>query len=159
MIRIDIAKLRKMAGLTQRELAEKIEIHQSFLSSIENGRSRLPENKLQKIKDVLGIDNIDDYIIENQEHDKAFIAQAQHLQDCKNNDSISKLLEHFHAISHQNNKDIKHNEAKLHDRIETLSYRNEKLSHRVDELRETIDSLRDENYRLKELLLNNSISF
>lgn len=159
MRRIDIAKLRKMAGLTQRELADKIDIHQSFLSSIENGRSRLPENKLEKIKEIVGIDNLDDYMIEESEPDHASVARTQHVHENQPNDSITKLLEHFHAIAHQNDKSIHQNEAKLAQRIESLTERNERLSQRVDELRDEVDRLRDENYRLKELLLSHSISF
>lgn len=159
MTRIDIAKLRKMAGLTQRELADKIDIHQSFLSSIENGRSRLPENKLEKIKEIIGIDNFDDYIIEEPEPDHSSVSHQQHVHETQPNDSITKLLEHFHAIAHQNDKSNHQNEAKMIQRIENLTERNERLSQRVDELRDTVDKLRDENYRLKELLLSNSISF
>ena len=35
MERIDIAKLRKEAGISQRELADKLQIRPSFLSAIE----------------------------------------------------------------------------------------------------------------------------
>lgn len=159
MTRIDIAKLRKMAGLTQRELADKIDIHQSFLSSIENGRSRLPENKLEKIKEIVGIDNFDNYIIEDAEPEHTSVARSQHIHESQPNDSITKLLEHFHALAHQNDKSIHQNEEKLMERIESLTERNERLSKRIDELRDEVDRLRDENYRLKELLLSHSINF
>ena len=159
MARIDIAKLRKMAGLTQRELADKIDIHQSFLSSIENGRSRIPENKLDKIKEVIGIDNFEDFIIEDVEQENNIPVRHSHVHETQPNDSITKLLEHFHAIAHQNYKSNHQNEAKLTQRIDSLVDRNEHLSKRVDELRDLVDKLRDENYRLKELLLSHSISF
>ena len=45
MSRFDIARLRKEKGMSQGELASQLQITQSFLSAIENGKSPLPIEK------------------------------------------------------------------------------------------------------------------
>jgi len=50
-----IRKWRKVAGWTQHELAEQIDMLRSTLANIESGRQRTSLHLLQRIADVLGL--------------------------------------------------------------------------------------------------------
>ncbi len=156
MSRIDLVRLRKRAGMSQRELADLLQVRPSFLSAIENGRSRLPEEKLLRIKEIFELDSLDDYIIE--EFTDQSVPPHTHIAD--ESDSLTMLLNHFHDLAHQRSR--MHDSSSETDsmaRIDFLTKRNDRLSERVDNLREEVDHLREENIRLKELLLRNGISY
>lgn len=153
MNRIDIAKLRKMVGMSQRELAEQLQVRPSFVSAIENGRSPLPEEKMNRLKEIFEIDSFDDYQIEEEGENPVVVPPHSH----EPGDSIAQLLSHFHSLAHMNDHSVHNSESEL--RIEYLTKRNDRLSQRVDDLIEKVDILRDENLRLKELLIRNGIEY
>ena len=155
MNRLDIARFRKTENLSQRKLADMLEIKPSFLSAIENGRSRLPEDKLEKLKSIFGEEMIGEFYIE--ESAEPVIPPHTHIHD--ETDSLTQLLNHFHNLAHQRSDDSSGKEKDLKKRIESLTIRNDRLSDRIDDLRDEVDSLRQENLRLKELLLNHGISY
>ncbi len=152
MNRIDLVKLRKRAHMSQRELAELLQVRPSFLSAIENGRSRLPEEKMNRIKEIFEIDSFEDYLLD--EHVEATVPPHTHSDPA---DSISQLLNHFHDLAHKNHSTSV--DSDLEARIDFLTKRNDRLSERVDQLRDEVDALRTENLRLKELLVLNGISY
>ena len=161
MSRIDLVKLRKRAGMSQRELAELLQVRPSFLSAIENGKSRLPDEKMAKIKEIFEIDSFDDYLIDEHAHESMVIPPHTHTDS---GDSLTMLLNHFHELAHRNSHSSHDEEAT--SRIDFLTKRNDRLSERVDTLseridtlREQLDTLRDENLRLKELLLSHNIPY
>jgi transcriptional regulator with XRE-family HTH domain len=59
----DVLKLvRKLAGMTQKELAQKIGVHDSFISKLETGNKKLIPATERKIKEAFydaGITEID----------------------------------------------------------------------------------------------------
>lgn len=152
MTRIDLIKLRKRAGMSQKELADLLQVRPSFLSAIENGRSRMPDDKLERLKEIFELDSLNDYMIE----ETAQAVVPPHTHPIDSTDSLTQLLNHFHELAHQRN----HNKAdEDSSRIEFLTKRNDRLSERLDQLREEVDSLRNENFRLKELLIRNGIDY
>ncbi len=155
MSRIDFVRLRKRAGMSQRELAELLQVRPSFLSAIENGRSRMPEEKLEKIKEIFELDKLDEYVIE--ETTENTVPPHTHITD--SSDSLTQLLNHFHELAHQREKTHSTQDADTLARIDFLTKRNDRLSERVDDLRDEIDKLRMENLRLKELLVKNGIQY
>ncbi|MDE6522329.1 MAG: helix-turn-helix domain-containing protein [Muribaculaceae bacterium] len=155
MKRIDFVRLRKRAGMSQRELADLLQVRPSFLSAIENGKSRMPEEKLDKIKEIFELDSLDDYMAE--EHVEQTVPPHTHTMD--QNDTLAQLLNHFHDLAHQREREHSGQDADMASRIEFLMKRNDRLSDRVDDLRDEVDALREENLRLKELLLKNGIQF
>lgn len=157
MERIDIAKLRKSAGISQRELAERLQIRPSFLSAIENGRSRLPEAQLEKIKQIFKLENLSDFIICDHSNEMANVVPP-HTHFGEEGNAIALFLQHIHNQAHQEAGNSTR-ESVLEQRIDYLSERNDKLSARVDELRDKLDAVNDENYRLKLLLAENGISY
>lgn len=156
MKRLDLLKLRKNAGLSQKELADRLSVQPSFLSAIENGRSRFPEEKLDRLKEILLIDDLEEFMVDDGT-EVPVVPPHTHLPD--ETDAISRLLRHIHNLAHKEDGADKSRENDLLDRVEFLSRRNDRLSDRLDDLREQLDALRDENFRLKELLLKNNISF
>lgn len=155
MNKIDLVRLRKRAGMSQRDLADMLQVRPSFLSAIENGKSRLPEEKVEKIKEIFELDSLDEYIIE----DSAETVVPPHIHLAEPNDSLTQLLNHFHDLAHQRNKNTSAQDPETLERIDFLSRRNDRLSERVDNLRDEVDRLREENLRLKELLIKNGIPF
>ena len=114
MSRIDLSKLRKRAGMSQRELASLLQVRPSFLSAIENGRSRLPEEKQEKIKEIFALDSLEEYMIDDladvvvpphthvppHSHDgDASIPPHIHSSPSTQSDAITQLLNHFQIIS------------------------------------------------------------
>lgn len=155
MSRIDIARLRKNEGLSQRKLAEMLEIRPSFLSAIENGRSRLPEDKVEKIKTLFGTEIIEEYMYEECEEN--VVPPHTHLHD--ETDSLTQLLDKFHTLAHQRHNQPNDKVMELVTRLDKMSERNDRLSGKIDDLRDLVDQLRQENLRLKELLIKNQIQY
>ena len=155
MKRIDFVRLRKRAGMSQRELADLLQVRPSFLSAIENGKSRMPDEKLDRIKEIFELDSLDDYMVE--EHAEQAVPPHTHVMD--QNDTLAQLLNHFHDLAHQREREHSGQEADAAARIEFLTKRNDRLSERVDDLRDEVDALREEILRLKELLLQNGIQY
>ena len=115
----------------------------------------MPDEKLEKIKEVFEIDNLDDYIID----DTTEMTVPPHTHFGDQSDSLTQLLNHFHDLAHQREKGHSGHDAEAEARIEFLAKRNDRLSERVDDLRDEVDSLREENLRLKELLVKNGIKY
>lgn len=157
MGRLDLLRLRKVAGISQRELAEKLSVRPSFLSAIENGKSRFPEEKIERLKEIIGCDDLNDFMVEDNHGGAAAVPPHTHLPE--ETDAITQLLKHIHAQAHKSDNESKAREIELEERIEFLAKRNDRLSDRIDDLRDEVDGLRAENFRLKELLTKNGISF
>lgn len=154
MKKIDLLKLRKAAGFSQRELAKQLAVQPSFLSAIENGRSRFPEEKIERLKEIVALDDIDDFLVE-EASENSVVPPHSHTAD--ETDSLSQLLRHIHNLAHKSDSVDRERENELLSRIDFLSKRNDRLSERLDSLREMLDNLREENYKLKELLLKKGI--
>lgn len=155
MGRIDLVRFRKSEGVSQRKLAEMLDIKPSFLSAIENGRSRLPEDKVEKLYSIYGKEALEDFHIENSQ--EQVVPPHTHIHD--EGDSLTQLLNHFHNLAHRRSGEHSNKEKELSERIESLTTRNDRLSNRLDDLRDEVDFLRTENLRLKELLLQHGISY
>ena len=71
---IDLRKIRKEKHLTQMQLSELTDYPQSFISQIENGHSSAPDEFLARLKKALGVENIKDYVLED---DPKILAKAR----------------------------------------------------------------------------------
>lgn len=141
--------------MSQRELADLLQVRPSFLSAIENGKSRMPEEKLDKIKEIFELDSLEEYLMDD--HADMIVPPHTHAMD--QSDTLAQLLNHFHDLAHQKEREHPHQDSELSERIEYLSKRNDRLSERIDDLRDEVDKLRNENLILKELLLKNGIKY
>ena len=149
MRRLNLSRLRRAAGLNQRDLAEKLGVRPSFISAIENGKSRFPDDKLDRLKEIVLLDDLDEFYDEKAADSNTV---PLHTHPFGENDPITELLKHIHAQAHKNDQSATSREAELEQRLDFNIMRNERLSRRVDELRDEVDRLRDENYRLREEL-------
>ena len=141
--------------MSQRELADLLQVRPSFLSAIENGKSRMPDEKLDKIKEIFELDSLDEYMVD--EHTEMVVPPHTHTMD--QNDTLTQLLNHFHDLAHQREREHSGQDADIAARLDFLTKRNDRLSERIDDLRDEVDALRQENLLLKELLLKNGIQY
>ena len=155
MERLDLLRLRKSAGMSQRELAEALGVRPSFLSAIENGKSRLPDEKIERLKILFDKDDLSEFYVDDAEINSNIVPPHSHAVD--ETDSITRLLQHIHAQAHKGDHERHNRETELQKRIDALSERNDRLSCRLDELRDEIDRLNSEKLTLMSLLVKNNI--
>ena len=154
MKKLDLLKLRKAIGLSQKELADRLSVQASFLSAIENGRSRFPDEKLEKLKEIVGLEDLEDYM---DDEVMETVAVPPHTHALDEADSLSQMLRHIHNLAHKSDDSERERISDLLNRIEYLSKRNDRLTDRLDVLSEKLEELREENFRLKDLLIKNNI--
>lgn len=171
-VKYNIARLRKSLGLNQKELAAKLEIKQSFLSAIENGKSPLPADKERKLANLFPGVNLSDFLERNDADSASEGAHSTHRKPVMPSESgmIKELLTYFHSQAHKE-KDEHHEllhmqmnsfqerNDRLTEKNEKLQEKNEALAARIDEMRDELLAVRSENLRLKELLMANKIPY
>lgn len=167
MARYDIARLRKENNMSQSELSNLLQMTQSFLSAIENGKSPLPVEKEERLCEIFGISDLNPYIL-----GRIGEADSRKLGEMTDSDLFNQLLsrfhkqahseegEHHHHDHHQKIDELEHKVHSLFERNDALMLRNDRLNEDNDRLRAEIDSyrieiekLRAENYDLKARLL------
>lgn len=151
MSRFDIARLRKENGMSQGELAGLLQMTQSFLSAIENGKSPLPIEKEERLCEIFHIKNLSDYIIRKKEN-----AEERNLNEMTDSDLFNQLLNRFHKQAHSSEGSHHHHEhhsliENLQNKVDLLFERNERLMERNDKLSRDNDRLRSEidSYRIE----------
>ena len=149
MPRFDIARLRKKKGMSQNELAQQLQMTQSFLSAIENGKSPLPVEKEERLCEIFNLPNLADYIAD-QKND----LQDRKVTEMTDSDLFNQLLSRFHKQAHSAEGDHHHHNhhekiESLEEKVEALYLRNDKLMQRNDKLNEKNDRLREENDKLR----------
>lgn len=98
---IDLKRLRKEKGITQKELAQLLSCGQSFIANVENGRRDLPPVKIEILERKFG--NICSYITNDVEIENKpkTIAPKQHSQTEKMEVSTDILFAGADAFSRQ----------------------------------------------------------
>ena len=167
MPRYDISRLRKENGMSQSELANILQITQSFLSAIENGKSPLPVEKEEKVCEVFGLSDLSAYSLDKKEE-----STAKPLNELTDSDLFNQLLSRFHKQAHSEESEHHHHDhhqkieelqrkvEALFERNDTLMLRNDaltvsndRLRGEIDQYRREIENLRSENYNLQKQLL------
>lgn len=166
MPKYDISRLRKENGMSQSELANLLQMTQSFLSAIENGKSPLPVEKEERLCEIFGLHDLNDYIL-----DKRGETTESKLNEMTDSDLFNQLLSRFHRQAHNNESEHHHHSHhqmiddlqqkldrmfarndSLMQRNETLSHDNDKLRTEIDSYRKEIDKLREEIFHLRSVL-------
>ena len=135
--------------MSQNELAKNLQITQSFLSAIENGKSPLPPEKEEKILEIFGLQSLEDYAVGREGN-----ADAR-MSEMTDSDLFNQLLQRFHQQAHSKEDSHHHHDhhgqiEELRQKVNLLFERNDKLMERNDTLAEANDRLRSENDRLRE---------
>lgn len=149
MPRYDISRLRKEHNMSQSELSQHLQMTQSFLSAIENGKSPLPIEKEEKLLDIFKIDSLSPYILDKNDE-----REEKKLTEMTDSDLFNQLLNRFHKQAHSSEGDHHHHNhhekiSSLEEKLEALFVRNESLMLRNDKLAEANDRLREENDNLR----------
>lgn len=142
MPRYDISRLRKEKGMSQSELANLLQMTQSFLSAIENGKSPLPVEKEEKLCEIFGLHDLKEYI-----SDRKGVSDDTNLADLTDSDLFNQLLNRFHKQAHSAESEHHHHDH--HQRIDDLQQKVEALFSRNDALMLRNDSLSADNDRLR----------
>lgn len=149
MPRYDISRLRKEHGMSQSELANHLQMAQSFLSAIENGKSPLPVEKEDLLLEVFNLQSLNDYRLDKRDE-----YSERKLTELTDSDLFNQLLNRFHKQAHSEHGEHHHHDhheriAELQQKVDTLFARNEALMERNDRLSLENDRLRADidNYR------------
>lgn len=140
--------------MSQNELAQKLQMTQSFLSAIENGKSPLPIEKEEKLKEIFAEVNFSDYLF-----GKKTETEDARVNDLTDSDLFNQLLNRFHRQAHSSEEEHHHQDhhekiQSLEHRLESMYLRNDNLMLRNDRLVEEGEKLRAENERLKKEIEN-----
>lgn len=169
---LDIVRIRRELGISQREMASALNMHQSFLSNIENGRCALPFDKMEKLIKIYNITEPEKYMIEIP--DSAQVKNVQRTllgtNTFTNNsmmcptsiiEEMQKMFDsHAEKINKKSDEDyLKEQLEKSSRRIENLETRNDSLTEKNEVLQEKITELNSEIFRLREILAKNGISY
>lgn len=150
--------------MSQNELAQHLQITQSFLSAIENGKSPLPTEKEAKILEIFSLRDLSGYTADGAPAEK-----PKESADMSDGDLINQLLNRFNNPQQAKEADAKilackgriseleQRNSNLLDHAESLLARNDELSARNDELRSLVDKLREEIYRLRLIIASNGL--
>lgn len=144
--------------MSQSELASRLQITQSFLSAIENGKSPLPIEKEGMLCEIFKLNSLKDYEVERKTAD----VEDKKVTEMTDSDLFNQLLSRFHRQAHSEEEEHHHHDhhRKIEDlqlqidslfvRNDALMQRNDSLSADNDRLREEIDTYRNEIERLRE---------
>lgn len=108
----DLAAFRKRYQVTQKELAERVNRPQSFLSAIEHGKRSAPAALLDELAEAYKVDNITDYLSDREEEVQPNVSHvhnsvvnspgalwlASQFKDKLSPDDISKIIEYQEAV-------------------------------------------------------------
>ena len=173
MLTLDLQRIRKEFGVTQKALADMLNINQSFLSNIENGRSPLPADKREKILETFNISRPEEYTIDTptpyniKNVQRSIIGGNKFMNNSSAESSsiiaeVRKMLEMYFG----NSGDSENIQVILADQLEQSSKRiskleekNEKLYEKNDHLRERLDEVKEEVLRLRRILAENGIEY
>lgn len=173
MLTLDLQRIRKEFGVTQKALADMLNINQSFLSNIENGRSPLPPDKREKILEAFHITRPDEYTIDIPTSYSIKNVQRSIIGGNKflNNSSVESsaviaeirtILERYLANNNeQENLTVILSDQleKCANRINSLEAKNEALYEKNDLLRAKLEEVQEEVFTLRRLLADNGISY
>lgn len=161
MSRFDIPRLRKEKGMNQGELAARLQMTQSFLSAIENGKSPLPIEKEKQLCEIFGLQDLSAYVIQSRDEQ-----EERRVTEMTDSDLFNQLLSRFHKQAHSSEDQAHHHDhhnriedlqekvGVLYRRIDLLMERNDRLSADNDRLRSDIDDYRREIDRLRGEIFN-----
>lgn len=66
----DLKSFRRKRKLSQKEISEAVNLPQSFLSAIENGKKSAPDSFIDELARIYNVDNISDYITDRRDSEE-----------------------------------------------------------------------------------------
>ena len=155
MARYNLLKLRKTLGLTQQELAKRLNLSQGFLSSVESGRNPFPDDRVEDLQAIFPNENLDNYLIQKSSGRSIAIGNNNKSSDIRINDpeSLKALL----SIIRSESLDVKTSDDKTDEQqsrgvgvpFDKLIEQNSKLQDELMKSQKRVMELLEENAKLK----------
>lgn len=156
MARYDLKKLRTAYKITQKELADKLNVTQGFLSSVEKWRNPFPDERIDDLQRVFPDADLTDYEVP-EEKVKEMIGSGNSSSEVDINDP--EVIKQAMSLASAAGVSL---EKSREDAVREMKYwreRFDELEKETKKLRSDNSDLREEVWRLKELLLENGISY
>jgi transcriptional regulator with XRE-family HTH domain len=100
-----IISLRKSLGLSQKELAEKLNTRQSAISRIEKGEQNISIGLLEKIADALGVEVNVSLNVTRQDVPAAIVPSSQ-ANSVQPGGQVNPIGGTYHTVSRQHNNNV-----------------------------------------------------
>lgn len=164
MAKFNLSQLRKDVGITQKDLADILEVSQGFMSSVESGRNPFPEERIGKLIAAFPSINLDMYRMDETNANKLVTNSYNNQSPVNINDKelINFIFEQVNKATAMKNKELETMQEELvslrksyHGLVET----SEKQRAAIDDYQQKIFALNDENMKLRMTLLENGIKF
>ena len=156
MARYDLKKLRTAYKITQKELADKLNVTQGFLSSVEKWRNPFPDERIDDLQRVFPDADLEAYELP-EEKVKEMIGSGNSSSEVDINDP--EVVKQAMSIASAAGVSL---EKSREDAVREMKYwrdRYDELEKETKQLRSDNSDLREEVWRLKELLLENGIYY
>ena len=156
MARYDLKKLRTAYKITQKELADKLNVTQGFLSSVEKWRNPFPDERIDDLQSVFPDADLEAYEVP-EDKVKEMIGSGNSSSEVDINDP--EVVKQAMSIVTAAGVSL---EKSREDAVREMKYwrdRYDELEKETKQLRSDNSDLREEVWRLKELLLENGISY
>lgn len=134
----DLKEFRKANGLTQATVAQYLEVSEPFISQIEKGKNKLPDDKLEKLKS-----NKMGWVITSLESPQEKFVQAKNSRG-----NFTLTYRHHHGKS----DDQEPNKKTRSEIIASLLEQNEKLKAELEELKAQLEKSELERQEFWELI-------
>ncbi len=156
MARYDLKKLRTAYKITQKELADKLNVTQGFLSSVEKWRNPFPDERIDDLQSVFPDADLEAYEVP-EDKVKEMIGSGNSSSEVDINDP--EVVKQAMSIASAAGVSL---EKSREDAVREMKYwrdRYDELEKETKQLRSDNSDLREEVWRLKELLLENGIYY
>ena len=141
MRQFDLQRIRIEKNLTQKKVAELTGYPQGFVSVIERGKASAPEAFINKVCEVFGVDNKDDYV---KEVANITIRKTKNAKSSKDSTDISEKK--TSPVADPVVSMVGSPEQSLYSRFLDLL---EKKERKIESLEREIERLKSENLDLK----------
>lgn len=169
MANYDLARFRREHGLTQRQLADKLNVTQGFMSSVETGRVPFPEERLKDFQAIFPDADLSQYEINEQEKAAAqsFLERMRHstaalflMPEGVDEDEVEEIIKEQGEVEEPNLFDdavvdrlvpgLREAVRKLLDRADELENANIAYSQKIDEIEDDHEAVRKERDKYAE---------
>lgn len=164
MAKFNLSQLRKDVGITQKDLADILEVSQGFMSSVESGRNPFPDERIGKLLAAFPAIDLDMYRLDDSNEDKSVTNSYNHQSPIHINDKelITAFIEQVNKTTDLKNDELVRMQEELmslRKSYQSLVDTSEKQRAAIDDYQQKIFALNDENMRLRMALLENGIKF
>lgn len=156
MARYDLKRLRTEYKITQKELADKLKVTQGFLSSVEKWRNPFPDDRIEDLQRVFPDVDLSAYEVPEAEVQK-MIGSNNNSSDFDINDP--EILKQAMDLAKSASATLEKSREEAARDAKYWRERYEALEKETKQLRTDNFNLREEVWRLKELLMENGISY